>query len=63
MDFDPHRVKDPYKFIGDLHDRLIGLKVDLEHSYGKSESLEYHSRVGLNMVEKILDWVEAQQKL
>ena len=62
MDFDPHRIEDPYQFIGDLHDRLIGLKADLEHTYGKSESLEYHSRVGLNMVELIINWIEAQQK-
>ena len=60
-EFNPKRIEDPYEFIGDLHDRLVGLKIDLENTYGKSESLGYHSRVGLNMVEKILDWMEAQQ--
>ena len=62
MEFDPHRIEDPYKFIGDLHNRLIGLKADLEYTYGKSESLQYHSRAGLNMVELIISWIEAQQK-
>ena len=61
MNFDPKRIEDPYGFIGDLYNRLAGLKIDLEHAYGKSEDLEYHSRAGLDMVEIIINWMESQQ--
>ena len=61
MDFNPKRIEDPYDFIGDLYNRLVGLKTDLEYSYSKSDSLEYRSRTGLDMVEIIINWMESQQ--